>query len=91
MSSNGGMLLPMLKKLELTVSMNVVREPDFFLDMVQSRMRDDDPGLARLEHVRIKLLVELGDEFVIGLLELQEMGLIVSVDCVYDSERPSSP
>lgn len=37
-----GMLLPRLKELELTVSPMVAREPDTFVDMLQSRLRADE-------------------------------------------------
>ncbi|KAF9523305.1 hypothetical protein CPB83DRAFT_739224, partial [Crepidotus variabilis] len=38
-----GMLLPRLKKLELTVSSAAARELDTFIDMLQSRLRSDEP------------------------------------------------
>ena len=37
-----GMLLPRLKKLELTVSSTAARELDTFIDMLQSRLRSDE-------------------------------------------------
>lgn len=40
-----GMLLPRLKELELTVSPMVAREPDTFVDMLQSRLRADEHEL----------------------------------------------
>lgn len=74
-----GMLLPRLQKLELTVSATAARELDTFVDMLQSRLRDDD-GLARLEHVRVRPSVQLNDEFVIRLVELRDLGLDVQVE-----------
>ncbi|KAF8966751.1 hypothetical protein BDZ97DRAFT_600145 [Flammula alnicola] len=74
-----GMLLPHLQKLELTVSSTAARELDTFIDMLQSRLRDDD-GLARLEHVRVRPCVDLDDEFLIRLIELRDFGLDVEVE-----------
>ncbi|PPQ91526.1 hypothetical protein CVT25_008795 [Psilocybe cyanescens] len=76
-----GMLLPRLRKLELTVGSSAAREHEAFIDMVQSRLRDDeDEGLARLEHVRVRPCVDLGDEFLIRLIELRGFGLEVEVE-----------
>ncbi|KAF9481453.1 hypothetical protein BDN70DRAFT_528374 [Pholiota conissans] len=74
-----GMLLPRLQKLELTVSSAAARELDTFVDMLQSRLRDDD-GLARLEHVRVRPSVLLDDEFFVRLVELRDLGLDVEVE-----------
>ncbi|KDR72834.1 hypothetical protein GALMADRAFT_252113 [Galerina marginata CBS 339.88] len=79
-----GMLLPRLQKLELTVSSTAARELDVFIDMLQSRLRDDE-GLARLEHVRVRPSVALDDEFHIRLVELRDFGLEVEV------ESPTEP
>lgn len=76
-----GMLLPRLQRLELTVSEAVARELDPFMDMLQSRLRDDD-GLSRLEHVRVRPCVELNHEFLVRLIELRTLGLdVVLEDC----------
>ncbi|KAF8907077.1 hypothetical protein CPB84DRAFT_1769439 [Gymnopilus junonius] len=74
-----GMLLPHLRNLELTVSSTAARELDIFIDMLQSRLRDDE-GLARLEHVRVRPSVELDAEFLIRLIELRDFGLEVEVE-----------
>ncbi|KAF8183620.1 hypothetical protein BJ912DRAFT_905849 [Pholiota molesta] len=79
-----GMLLPRLQKLELTVTSAAARELDTFVDMLQSRLRDDD-GLARLEHVRVRPSVALDDEFVIRLIELRDLGLDVEVESISSS------
>ncbi|PPQ68994.1 hypothetical protein CVT26_001928 [Gymnopilus dilepis] len=90
-----GMLLPHLRKLELTVSAAAARELDVFIDMLQSRLRgddfkgdklsgahltEDDEGLARLEHVKVRPAVELDAEFLIRLIELRDYGLDVEVE-----------
>ncbi|KAJ3513936.1 hypothetical protein NLJ89_g2664 [Agrocybe chaxingu] len=76
-----GMLLPKLRNLELTVSSPALRELDTFVDMLQSRLRDDEPeGLARLQHVRVRPSVDLDDEFLIRLIELRDLGLEVDVE-----------
>lgn len=76
-----GRLLPRLQNLELTVSSTAARELDTFIDMLQSRLRDDEgEGLARLEHVRVRPCVDLDDEFLIRLIELKDMGLEVEVE-----------
>ncbi|KAH9475323.1 hypothetical protein JR316_0012434 [Psilocybe cubensis] len=76
-----GMLLPRLRRLELTVGSSAARETEAFIDMVQSRLRDDEEeGLARLEHVRVRPCVDLGDEFLVRLIELRDFGLDVEVE-----------
>ncbi|KAF4622614.1 hypothetical protein D9613_009216 [Agrocybe pediades] len=74
-----GMLLPRLKKLELTVNSTAARELDSFIDMFQSRLRDDE-GLARLEQVSLRPCVDLADDFLVRLVELKDFGLDVVVE-----------
>ena len=83
-----GMLLPRLKKLELTVSDAAARELDTFIDMLQSRLRVDesDSTLAKLEHVRVRPCVSLDDEFLIRLIELRDYGLDVQVESIAGSD-----
>jgi len=83
-----GMLLPRLKKLELTVSDAAARELDTFIDMLQSRLRVDesDSTLAKLEQVRVRPCVSLDDEFVIRLIELRDYGLDVQVEDIAGSD-----
>jgi len=73
-----GMLLPHLRRLELTVSSTAARELDTFIDMLQSRLRDD-VGLARLEHVSLRPCVDMANDFMIRLIELRDLGLEVVV------------
>ncbi|KAF9039317.1 hypothetical protein BJ165DRAFT_1352078 [Panaeolus papilionaceus] len=76
-----GMLLPRLEKLELTISSTAETELDTFVDMIQSRMRDEaELGLASLMHVRVRSYVELDEEFLIRLVEVRDAGVEIEVE-----------
>ncbi|PPQ63637.1 hypothetical protein CVT24_004411 [Panaeolus cyanescens] len=78
-----GMLLPRLEKLELTISSTAETELDTFVDMIQSRLRDEaELGLASLTHVRVRPYVELDEEFLIRLVEVRDAGVEVEVEAM---------
>ncbi|KAF8152222.1 hypothetical protein B0H34DRAFT_784505 [Crassisporium funariophilum] len=90
--NDDGMLLPRLKKLELTLSSHIApTELETLLDMLQSRLREDTTGLAMLEHVRVRPCGDLDEEFLIRLIELRDFGLEVSVESMMDGHGTVSP
>jgi len=72
-------LLPLLKKLELTIDYNVSED---FIAMVLSRVlvEDEEEGPARLEYIRIRPTEDLGDEIYTGLAKIASHGVEVCVE-----------
>ncbi|KAF6752680.1 hypothetical protein DFP72DRAFT_815036 [Ephemerocybe angulata] len=77
----GERLLPLLKKLELTIDYNVAED---FIEMVLSRVLvvegsgNDHP--ARLEQIRIRPTEDLGDRIYTGLAKIASHGVEVTVE-----------
>lgn len=78
--SKGLMLVPKLKKLELTINRNVAQQ---FIDMVESRVIVNDEiggNPARLEMIRVRPTEELGEEILCQLVLLREWGPSIAIE-----------